>query len=57
MRYREARLLKPGDEVIRKEDNLTMMVTSVEAYGQFKTVKINCSSGDIKDTLFNDEVM
>lgn len=56
MRYRDARLLKVGDEVVRKSDKLTMTVTSIEAFGQFKTVKINCVSGDIKATLFNEEV-
>jgi len=42
MRYRDAKNLQNGDEVIRKEDKAILTVKSVEAYGQYKIVKIFC---------------
>ncbi len=57
MKYRDARLLKPGDQVIRKNDNLPLVVDSVELYGQFKTVKINCLNEGTTVSLFNEEVV
>lgn len=67
MRYRDARLLKPGDMVIRKSDKILLTVHSIEAYGQHKKVKINCLlpanqggaeyvAGTTITSLFNDEV-
>lgn len=57
MKYRDARLLASGDEIIRKEDNLILKVESIECYGQFKTVKINAIAiaGNLI-SLFNDEI-
>lgn len=67
MKYREARLLKPGDTVIRKPDKVLLTVHSIEAFGQHKKVKINCIlpsnkggaeyvAGTTITSLFNDEV-
>jgi len=42
MRYREARLLKEGDEVIRKEDQVVMIVLDAQAFGQYKKVMLTC---------------
>lgn len=42
MNYREARLLKAGDEVIRKEDGAHLTIHDVTAFGQYKTVKLIC---------------
>jgi len=56
MKYRDSRLLKAGDNVIRKVDSLVMTVSSIESYGQLKISKINCFNGDIKAILFNEDV-
>jgi len=57
MRYRDARLLSEGDEVIKKEDKQVLKVESIEAFGQFKTVKINVITVYGKHiSLFNDEI-
>ena len=67
MRYRDARLLKKGDWIVRKEDKKLLEVYSVELFGQYQKVKINCiipSSQDGSEfvagttirALFNDEV-
>jgi hypothetical protein len=42
MRYRDARLLKEGDEVVRKDDNATMILSEVQVFGQYKKVKLVC---------------
>ena len=42
MKYRDARLLLEGDVVVRKIDKRSLTVSGIEAYGQFKTVKIIC---------------
>lgn len=56
MRYRDARLLHNGDQVIRKSDKVPMMVESVELFGQYKKVKLNCLIGDTLVVVYNDEV-
>jgi hypothetical protein len=58
MRYRDAKLLDAGDQVILKKDNTILIVNSIEIYGQFKTVKINVL--DINGSLislFNDQII
>ncbi len=42
MRYRDARLLKEGDEITRKSDGASLIVLEAQAFGQYKTVKIVC---------------
>jgi len=56
MKYRDAKNLQSGDEVVRKADSATLIVDSIELYGQFKKVKINCLLGDNKTSIFNDEI-
>ena len=60
MNYREARLLKSGDEVVRKEDKALMIIHEVNAYGQYKTVKLVCylKSDEKQEKLYyyNDDV-
>jgi hypothetical protein len=62
MKYRDAKTLLNGDQVIRKSDKQPLIVISVEAYGQYKKCKINCVLPDDNDeldpviTLFNEEV-
>lgn len=67
MRYRDAKKLKNGDEVIRKEDQAVLTVESTEVFWLNKVVKINCflkPLGELAATqalnterycLFNDE--
>jgi hypothetical protein len=56
MRYRDAKKLHNGDEVIRKSDKVSMIVNSVECYGQYKKVKINCIINGSLTSIYNDEV-
>lgn len=42
MRYRDARLLKEGDRVTTKETDTTYIVSTIEVYGNVKTVRVNC---------------
>lgn len=61
MNYREARLLKEGDEVIRKEDGVNLIVHDVTAFGQYKKVKLVCfvKEDEEKNKLYyyNDDVL
>lgn len=41
MRYRDAKKLQKGDEVISKESKESYIVTSIEVYGQVNYVRIN----------------
>lgn len=57
MRYRDARLLQNGQEVIRKVDQVVITITSIEAFGQYKKVKIAGTDPiGTKVYLFNEEV-
>jgi hypothetical protein len=56
MKYRDARNLQAGDEVTRLSDKKILTVESTELYGQYKKVKIIYLEGEIKFSLFNDEV-
>lgn len=56
MKYRDAKNLQAGDQVTRVSDSKTLVVESVELYGQYKTVKINCTDGEVKSSLFNEEI-
>lgn len=58
MKYRDAKNLHNGDQVIRKEDKAIYIVNSVEAFGQYKIVKINClaEGTNTLTSLYNDEV-
>ena len=42
MRYRDARQLQNGDEVIRKQDNEVLIVKSIELFGQYKKALFHC---------------
>jgi hypothetical protein len=61
MKYRYAKNLHNEDQVTRKEDKALLIVKSIEVYGQYKKVKLNCV--EYKDSgtgayvsLFHDEV-
>jgi hypothetical protein len=60
MNYREARLLKEGDEVIRKEDGANLIIHDATAFGQYKKVKLVCilKGDEQKNKLYyyNDDV-
>lgn len=57
MRYRDARLLHEGDEVIRKSNNGVYTIKSLEIYGQNKVVRLNCVDlNNALVTLYHDEV-
>lgn len=61
MKYRDAKNLHNGDQVIRKSDGAVLLVKEVEVYGQYKTVKLNCvlhieGTGGAWLSLFHDEV-
>lgn len=57
MRYREAKNLQSGDQVLKKSDKAKLIVQSLEIFGQFKLVRIHCEtmSGD-KISLYNSEI-
>jgi hypothetical protein len=57
MRYRYAKLLLQGDEVVRKTDNVHLTVSSIQVFGQYKKVQITAiAANGCIDTIFNDEV-
>lgn len=57
MKYRDAVLLKEGDQVIRASDNMPITISSLEKFGQFKIVKILYKDDNNKElSLFNTEV-
>ena len=57
MRYREAKLLHNGDEVILKSDKTILLVKSLEVFGQYKKVKLNCVNDSGRAySVYNDEI-
>lgn len=57
MRYREAKNLESGDQVIRKSDKTNLIVKSLEILGQFKLVRIHCETMDgEKISVYNSEI-
>lgn len=45
MKYREARLLKAGDQIIIKQSGEVHCVESIEVYGKELPIRINCGIG------------
>jgi hypothetical protein len=60
MRYRDAKLLKEGNEVVRSSDKSVMVVKEAFVFGQYKTVKIGCFIKDNPESpyiyLINSEI-
>lgn len=57
MRYRNAKNLHNGDQVIRKSDREPLLVQSVDVFGQYKKVLIHCVNVlNVRFSLSNDEV-
>lgn len=58
MKFRDAKKLQKGDEVLDKETKTSYTVTSIEVYGQVKYVRINvvtkCGGGSA--SYFHDEI-
>lgn len=57
MKYRDAKNLHNGDQVIRKEDGVPLIVIDIQVYGQYKKVIINCTDEHgARSSHYNDEV-
>lgn len=57
MKYRDAKKLHNGDEVIRKSDKAVLTVKDIEVYGQNRIVRLNCVTvANTAVSLFHDEV-
>ena len=56
MKYRDAKNLQKGDQVIRKSDSASLTIDSTELYGQFKKVKIYYIEENVLNSIFNDEI-
>ena len=58
MRYRDAKKLHNGDEVISKESGVSYLVKSIEVYGQVNFVRINAvtKDGDGYTSFLHDEI-
>lgn len=60
MKYRDAKKLHKGDEVIRIHDDLSLIVNDIEIYGSVKTVRLNCYENNVSGgpmiTVYHNEV-
>jgi hypothetical protein len=57
MRYRDAKNLHNGDQVVRKNDQVPFIVQTIEVFGQYKRVVIHCvNEHNVRASLYNDEV-
>lgn len=58
MKFRDAKKLHNGDEVISKESGVPYLVKSIEVYAQVKYVRINAvtKDGGGYTSFFHDEV-
>jgi hypothetical protein len=57
MRYRDAKNLHNGDQVIRKSDKTPFIVQDIEVFGQYKKVYIHCvDEQNARVSFYNDEV-
>ena len=57
MKYRDAKELRSGHIVIRKGDAVVFTISSIEVFGQYKKVKLNCLAEDGSvETLYNDDI-
>ena len=45
MKYREARLLKAGDQIMVKQSGELHCVENIEVYGKEHPIRINCGVG------------
>jgi len=57
MKYREAKDLQNGDQVIRKDDKVSLVVQEVQIFGQYKKVLLHCvTEHNARVSLYNEEV-
>ena len=57
MKYRDARLLKQGDQIIRKSDQVKLTIESIVLVGQYKEAIFTCIDlNGKKIELYNHEV-
>lgn len=57
MKYRDARLLKQGDQIIRKIDQAKLTIEAVVLFGQYKEAIFTCIDLNGKKVeLYNYEV-
>lgn len=57
MKYRDAKKLQSGDEVIRKEDKVSLTVKEVHVFGQYKKVQLHCvTPSNASVTVYHDEI-
>jgi len=60
MRYRDAKSLKEGDEIVRVSDKVILVVKEAFIFGQYKTVKVGCFIKDNAESpyiyLINTEI-
>lgn len=56
MKYRDAKNLHKGDEVTDIDTNEVLTINSIEVYGQYKLVRLNClnASGTLITLYHND---
>lgn len=60
MKYRDAKRLQPGDNVIRLVDMKPLQVIDIEVYGSVKKIRINCkdwNGSSTKFSLFQNEIV
>ena len=57
MKYRDAKLLKEGDFIARKNDpNVLLKIISIEIFGQYKKVKVTCIEAGAHVSFVNEEI-
>lgn len=57
MKYRDAKDLHNGDQVIRKDDQVPLIVQEVQVFGQYKKVLMHCTTeSNERVSIYNDEV-
>ena len=57
MKYREAKDLDEGTELVKKSDNEVLILQTKELYGQHKIVRFNClNSNNVSVSVFHNEV-
>lgn len=57
MKYRDAKDLHNGDQVIRKDDKVSLIVQEVQVFGQYKKVILHCvTEHNARISIYNEEV-
>jgi len=57
MKYREARLLKVGDQVLRLSNKSLLIISSIELLGQYKRAVLHCTDeAGCFVTVYHDQI-